>query len=118
MVGAVAIVVNRSRGPTLTECSMKFSWSLILICLLAGPDTPCQAAEPQRSGEKPVLKAHKNHVRKTSAEYLAAFRRITWHYDFATAAELARETGRPMFVIFCRAGSIIDPLSGKPKCAS
>ena len=31
---------------------------------------------------------------------------------------LARDTGRPMFVIFCRAGAVTDPLSGKPKCAS
>ena len=85
---------------------MSFSWAFILLSLVAGAD------------EKPFPQAHKNHVRRTSAEYLASFRRITWHYDFATAAALARETGRPLFVIFCRAGTITDPVSGKPKCAS
>ena len=52
-----------------------------------------------------------------TADYLANFRRITWYYDFTNASALARETGRPMFVIFCRAGSIDDPRTGKPKCA-
>jgi hypothetical protein len=61
---------------------------------------------------------HKNHVRRASAEYLGYYRRIRWYYDFATAADLARETGRPMFVLFCRAGMIDDPRTGEPKCAS
>lgn len=86
---------------------MSFCWTLTLLSVMTG-------ADPQT----PHPDVHKNHVRKASAEYLASFRRITWHYDFATAAALAKETGRPMFIIFCRAGSIDDPRTGKPKCAS
>ena len=95
------------------------SWTFVVLFLLAGADPqPPGGGGPPTAADKPVPQAHKNHVRRSSAEYLASFRRITWHYDFATAAALARETGRPMFVIFCRAGSITDPASGKPKCAS
>lgn len=101
---------------------MSFSWTFILLSLLTGGEQqPSQAGVLRKAGESPPkihLEVHKNHVRKASGEYLGAFRRITWHYDFTTAAELARETGRPMFVIFCRAGTIDDPLTGKPKCAS
>jgi hypothetical protein len=97
---------------------MSFSWTLIVLSLAAGTDNaPSQADALRKAGETP-LKAHRNHVRRASAEYLSFSRRITWYYDFATAAELARETGRPLFVIFCRAGTIDDPLTGKPKCSS
>ena len=88
---------------------MNFCWTFALLSAMTGADDRPLAPHPD---------VHKNHVRKASAEYLASFRRITWHYDFATAAALARETGRPMFVIFCRAGSIDDPRTGEPKCAS
>lgn len=94
---------------------MTINSTLIVLSLLAGDP------RPQKPDESPPTihpGVHKNHVRKSSAEYLTCFRRIVWHYDFATAAELARETGRPMFVIFCRAGAIDDPRTGKPKCAS
>jgi hypothetical protein len=101
---------------------MNFSLPLILLSLMTGADNqPSQAVESQKSAEsslKPHPKVHKNHLRRASAQYLAAYRRITWHYDFETAAELARETGRPMFVIFCRAGTIDDALTGEPRCAS
>ena len=97
---------------------MNFRWTLLVLFLGAAAIGPARADEPQTADVKPSPLVDKNHVRKASAEYLASFRRITWHYDFATAAEPARETGRPMFVIFCRAGSITDPASGKPKCAS
>jgi hypothetical protein len=98
---------------------MRFRWPLILLFLAAGAAPRLAgASEPPPSEKKPHPDVHKNHVRKASADYLTSFRRITWHYDFATASELARATGRPMFVIFCRAGSIDDPLTGKPKCAS
>ena len=94
-------------------------WTFTFLFLLAASGyQPSQAHEPGATDEKPVPLAHKNHVRRASTDYLACFRRITWHYDFETAAELARETGRPMFVIFCRAGTITDPASGKTKCAS
>jgi hypothetical protein len=100
------------------KLKVNFIGNFIVLLLVgwAGP-RPSSADEP-RKADGIVFKAHKNHVRKSSAEYLACFRRITWHYDFETAAELARQTGRPMFVIFCRAGTIDDPLTGKPKCAS
>ena len=98
---------------------MRSRWTLLFLLLVAGADyQSTQAGEQRTPNEKPVPQAHKNHVRKASADYLTCFRRIVWHYDFATAAELARETGRPMFVIFCRAGTITDPASGKTKCAS
>ena len=98
---------------------MSYTWTLILLSLATGADhRPCRADEPRKADEKLVPLADKNHVRKASAEYLASFRRITWHYDFDTATALAKETGRPLFVIFCRAGTITDPASGKPKCAS
>jgi len=95
---------------------MNVSWTLILLSVLTGADGPPSAAG--ESPPKPHPAVHKNHVRRASAEYLSAYRRITWYYDFDTAAELARETGRPMFVLFCRAGTVDDPLTGKPKCAS
>ena len=97
---------------------MRFTWTLLFLFLVAvaGPK-PSSAAEPEKSHEF-KFKAHKNEVRRTSAEYLSWSRRMTFYYDHATAAELARETGRPMFVIFCRAGTIKDALTGKPKCAS
>src|SRR5687768_3127684 len=101
---------------------MKFRYTLALMLLMtaAGPQ-PSPADEPRKSDElapKAHPDVHKNHVRRASAEYLAAYRRIAWHYDFETATALARETGRPLFVIFCRAGTIDDPRTGKPKCAS
>jgi hypothetical protein len=92
---------------------MTFGLPLILLSLVAGAGQPPDKTSPQLNP-----KVHKNHVRRASAEYLGAYRRITWYYDFATAAELARETGRPMFVIFCRAGTIDDPITGEPRCAS
>lgn len=97
---------------------MRFTWSLIILSLamLAGR-SPAGAEEPGKP-EGITFKAHKNHVRRASAEYLSWPRRMTFYYDHATAVELARETGRPMFVIFCRAGTIDDPLTGKAKCAS
>lgn len=55
---------------------------------------------------------------KTCAEYLASFRQIHWYHDFESATGLARETGRPLFLIFCRAGTLLDPATGKPKAAS
>lgn len=99
---------------------MTFSLPLILLSLVAGADPqPSQVVEQtDKSQPKINPKVHRNHVRRASTEYLSAYRRITWYYDFATAAELARETGRPMFVIFCRAGTIDDPVTGEPKCAS
>ena len=101
---------------------MSFRWTPVLLSLVMGAAlAPSQAGAPRKSGENaPKIhpKVHKNHVRRASAEYLSAYRRIAWYYDFDTAAELARETGRPMFVLFCRAGTIDDPLSGEPKCAS
>jgi hypothetical protein len=99
---------------------MNFSLPLIVLSLVAGTDHQLFPAveQPDKSPPKINPKVHKNHVRRASAEYLSAYRRITWYYDFATAAELARETGRPMFVIFCRAGTIDDPITGELKCAS
>jgi len=101
---------------------MTFSLPLILLSLVAGADNqPLPGVESGKSVQSPPKinpKVHRNHVRRASAEYLSVYRRITWHYDFATAAELARETGRPMFVIFCRAGTIDDPITGELKCAS
>ena len=98
---------------------MRCSLTLILLLTLGWINNPSsRAAEPQKPDLKPHPEVHKNHVRKSSADYLGSFRRITWHYDFETAAELARQTGRPLFVIFCRAGTIDDPASGKTKCAS
>jgi hypothetical protein len=101
---------------------MTFSWTFILLSLATGADLPPSQAGVLRKADEsaPKLnpKVHKNHVRRASADYLGSYRRITWYYDFATAAQLARESGRPMFVIFCRAGTIDDPLSGDPKCAS
>ncbi|MBW3540334.1 MAG: hypothetical protein KY476_08690 [Planctomycetes bacterium] len=97
---------------------MRFHATAICLLLLAGSARQPSAADEPRTSDANPFQVHKNHVRKTSGEYLACFRRIAWHYDFETAAELARDTGRPMFVIFCRAGSIDDPLTGKPKCAS
>jgi hypothetical protein len=101
---------------------MNSRWTLLPLLLLAVAwPQPARSGEPRKPGESsPKLHpdVHKNHVRRASAEYLGAYRRIRWHYDFATASKLARETGRPMFVIFCRAGTIGDPRSGKPKCAS
>lgn len=101
---------------------MALSWTLVLASLLAAPATRAAAAgaadAPRGKGGNPFPQVDKNHVRKTSGDYIGAFRRIRWHYDFETAAALARDTRRPMFVIFCRAGSITDPSSGKPKCAS
>jgi len=101
---------------------MNCRWTLLFLFLLAGACQPsARADEPRKPGESsPKLnpRVHKNHVRRASAAYLGAYRRIRWHYDFATASKLARDTGRPMFVIFCRAGTILDPRSGKPRCAS
>lgn len=100
---------------------MSFCWTLAVLSVLAADPRPSQPGAPRAAADRPPAAhpdVHKNHVRKASAEYLTAFRRIAWHYDFDTAAALARETGRPMFVIFCRAGSIDDPRTGKPKCAS
>ncbi|MDQ3622674.1 MAG: hypothetical protein M3463_09325 [Verrucomicrobiota bacterium] len=98
---------------------MKFNRILIFLFLVAGADTrPSYADGVGKPAPTPFPNVHKNHVRKASGEYLACFRRIAWHYDFAGAAELARQTGRPMFVVFCRAGTITDPASGKPKCAT
>ena len=98
---------------------MGFGSTLLLISLIAGAaHSPADAGGRRKSAEKAFPHVDKNHVRKTSGDYLSSFRRIRWHYDFDTAAALAKETGRPMFVIFTRAGSITDPTSGKPKCAS
>src|SRR5688500_716388 len=98
---------------------MRFSWTLIVLFVAGLVCNPTSRAdEPKKPDQKLLPEVHKNHVRKTSADYLSGFRRITWHYDFENAAELARETGRPMFVICCRAGTITDPASGKTKCAS
>jgi len=55
---------------------------------------------------------------RTGAEFLTNYRQITWYYDFATASELARKSGRPIFVVFCRASPIPDPESGKLRAAS
>jgi hypothetical protein len=96
---------------------MRFRWILILLALVVGAESQLsQAGSPQKVDLLPDV--HPNHVRKTSAEYISAFRRITWYYDFASATKLARETGRPMFVLFCRAGTITDPVSGKLRCSS
>ena len=98
---------------------MSFGSTLLLVSLLAGAaDQPAAAAGQRKSDATAFPQVDKNHVRKTSGDYLTAFRRIRWHYDFETAAALARDTRRPMFVIFCREGSITNPTSGKPKCAS
>ena len=97
---------------------MKLLRMLLLLLLAAAVGHPPSYADERESPPKPAPGVHKNHVKKASAEYLESFRRIAWHYDFETASELARETGRPMFVIFCRSGSIDDPLTGAPKCAS
>ena len=102
---------------------MSFSWTLILLSVMTAADSqPSQAGVLRKADEKSPPKlhpaVHRNHVRRASAEYLGAYRRIRWHYDFATAAALARDTGRPMFVIFCRAGTIDDALTGEPRCAS
>jgi hypothetical protein len=93
---------------------MKWASRLICISLLATAGTAC--GEEIKKGLHPEV--HRNHVNKASAKYLSAFRRFVWHYDFETATELARQTGRPMFVIFCRAGAIDDPITGKPRCSS
>jgi hypothetical protein len=92
---------------------MTIGFPLILLSLLAGAGQQPDKTSPQLNPN-----VHRNHVRRASAEYLSAYRRITWYYDFAIASELARETGRPMFVIFCRAGTIEDPVTGELKCAS
>ena len=93
--------------------------TLLLVSLLAaGANQPADAGGRRKPAGNPFPHVDKNHVRKTSGDYLSSFRRIRWHYDFETAAALARDTRRPMFVIFTRAGSITDPASGKPKCAS
>ncbi len=98
---------------------MGFGSTFLVLSLLAGAaDAPAPAAGPRKPDAKAFPQVDKNHVRKTSGDYLSSFRRIRWHYDFETAAALARDTRRPMFVIFCRAGSITDPTTGKPKCAS
>jgi hypothetical protein len=110
------LLMCRQNDPT--EAQMKARWITILWLLaVAFPLQQLAADEPSKSGANP-FGVHKNHVKKTSGDYLACFRRIAWHYDFATASALARETRRPMFVIFCRAGTIDDPLTGQPKCAS
>lgn len=100
---------------------MLIPWLLALASALTAADAAPPPDKPAKSNEAvrtPHPDVHKNHVRKTSSDYLSNFRRITWHYDFATAAQLARDTQRPMFVIFCRAGEINDARTGKPKCAS
>lgn len=90
-------------------------WLLIVFSVFAWiGDSPL--ADESRKGLHPDV--HRNHVSKTSAKYLTSFRRFVWHYDFTTATELARQTGRPMFVLFCRAGVIDDPITGKPRCSS
>ena len=99
---------------------MGINSTFLFLSLLAGAAVaPAAPAGPRKAdANKAFPQVDKNHVRKTSGSYLSAFRRIRWHYDFETAAALARDTRRPMFVIFCRAGSITDPTSCKPKCAS
>ena len=100
---------------------MTFGLPLFLLSLVAVADpqpSPAVALQPDKTTPKLNPKVHKNHIHRASAAYLNAYRRITWHYDFATATELARDTGRPMFVIFCRAGAIDDPITGELKCAS
>ena len=96
---------------------MNFRWTFLLLSLLVGAaNQPVYGDGLKKSDLLPSV--HPNHVRKTSAEYISAFRRITWYYDFPTATKLAQETGRPMFVIFCRAGTIDDPVTGKARCSS
>jgi len=87
--------------------SFGFSLPLTLLALLVVQDPPPQ--------EKELTKADRT---KTCGEFLTSYRSIRWHYDYATASELARETGRPLFVIFCRAGSLTDPVTKKPRAAS
>jgi hypothetical protein len=96
------------------EGSMK-SWCIVpLLLVLAGAGAPGAAADDPPK-DRPLRKADEL---KTNADYLKNFRRIAWYYDFATASELARETGRPMFVIFCRASTLTDPVSKEPRCSS
>lgn len=86
---------------------LRFAWFLFLG--LAG------AARGHAQEGRELTKADQ---RKTCGEYLAPYRQIAWYYDFATASELARETGRPLFVIFCRSGTLTDPVTKKPRAAS
>ena len=85
--------------------NLRFAWPLAFMALTA------VAQEPPRE----LRKADRS---KTCGEYLTHFRRIAWYYDYATATEVARESGRPMFVIFCRSGMLMDPVTLKPKAAS
>ncbi len=73
------------------------------------------AAQAQEPPARELRKADRN---KTCGRFLASYRRIAWYHDFETATELARETGRPLFVIFCRAGTLTDPVMLKPRAAS
>lgn len=81
----------------------------ILLSLLV---LAAQAQEPPR---QELRKADRS---KTCGEFLSSYRRIAWYYDFDTATKLAQETGRPLFVIFCRAGTLTDPVTLKPRAAS
>jgi hypothetical protein len=94
---------------------MKWASPLIVLGLLAVSGN-VSGGDEVKKGLHPDV--HRNHVSKTSANYLSSYRRFVWHYDFDTATQLARQTGRPMWVIFCRAGSIDDPITGEPRCWS
>jgi len=95
---------------------MRWASILMVLCVLTATDNASSRADEAPKGLNP--KVHRNHVTKTSAKYVSAFRRIVWHYDFATATEVAQQTGRPMWVIFCRGGEINDPITGKLRCSS
>lgn len=97
---------------------MTIRCALIAAAMMLGAGSLSRADEATKNPEKLFPDVHKNHVNRASAEVLGWSRRVGFYYDYAIAAELAKETGRPMFVIFCRAGTITDPLTGKPKCAS
>ena len=97
---------------------MRVVLTCFALALFAGAGLQSRADDGPKAGVKPHPDAHKNHVSRASSEYLGWSRRFECYHDYDTAAELARETGRPMFVIFCRAGEITDPRTGKPKCAS
>lgn len=90
--------------------TLRTAW---IPAFLAMALSPAAQEPPQEARE--LRKADQS---KTCGEYLGHFRRISWYYDFATATELARESGRPMFVIFCRSGTLLDPLTRKTKAAS
>lgn len=88
--------------------NLRLAWPLAFMALTAAAQDPPQEGRELRKADRS----------KTCGDYLTQFRRIAWYYDYATATEVARESGRPMFVIFCRSGMLMDPATLKPKAAS